>query len=98
MSIAVFVISIPAMLSFGTLSHVTFGAGTIFDNMDFLVSNLLMPLGALATTLVVGYLIDFNALKEGFGPDRFRLIYPWYFLIKFVLPFVILAVFILQLI
>ncbi|NHM74548.1 sodium-dependent transporter [Staphylococcus sp. 11007852] len=96
-SIAVFIISIPAMLSFGTLSHVTFGAGTIFDNMDFLVSNLLMPIGALATTLVVGYVIDFNALKEGFGPDRFKLIYPWYFLVKYVLPFVILAVFIMQL-
>ncbi|UEX90006.1 sodium-dependent transporter [Staphylococcus ratti] len=97
-SVAVFVISIPAMLSFGTLSHVKFGAGTIFDNMDFLVSNLLMPLGALATTLVVGYVIDLKSLKEGFGPDRFKLIYPWYALVRYVLPFVILIVFILQLI
>ncbi|HEF0711579.1 TPA: sodium-dependent transporter, partial [Staphylococcus aureus] len=57
----------------------------------------LMPIGALATTLVVGYVIDFKALKEGFGPDRFKFIYPWYFLVKYILPFVILAVFIMQL-
>ena len=43
-SILVFIISIPATLSF---SSQAFGAGTIFDNMDFIVSNILMPLGAL---------------------------------------------------
>ncbi|QLK86880.1 sodium-dependent transporter [Staphylococcus sp. 17KM0847] len=97
-SFAVLIISIPAMLSFGSLSHIQFGAGTIFDNMDFLVSNLLMPLGALATTLVVGQLLDKDLLIQGFGRDTFKLFYPWYILIKFILPFVILAVFILQLI
>ena len=30
--------------------------------MDFIVSNILMPLGALGTTLVVGQLLD-KALK-----------------------------------
>ncbi|RIN31255.1 sodium-dependent transporter, partial [Staphylococcus succinus] len=42
-SVLVFIISIPATLSFGSLSGIQFGAGTIFDNMDFLVSNILMP-------------------------------------------------------
>ncbi|MCS4485740.1 sodium-dependent transporter [Staphylococcus americanisciuri] len=97
-SIAVLLISIPAMLSFGSLSHIQFGAGTIFDNMDFLVSNILMPLGALATTLVVGQFLDKELLIEGFGRDRFKLFYPWYALVKYILPFVILAVFILQLV
>ena len=59
-SILVFIISIPATLSFGILKDVRFGAGTIFDNMDFIVSNVLMPLGALGTTLVVGQLLDKN--------------------------------------
>ena len=59
-SILVFIISIPATLSFSSLSHLRFGAGTIFDNMDFIVSNILMPLGALGTTLVVGQLLDKN--------------------------------------
>ncbi|MBI5975021.1 sodium-dependent transporter [Staphylococcus canis] len=97
-SIAVFIISVPAMLSFSALSHFTFGAGTIFDNMDYLVSNILMPLGALATTLVVGQLLDRQQLKQGFGADRFKLFYPWYVLVKYVLPLIILLVFVLQLI
>ena len=32
--------------------------------MDFIVSNILMPLGALGTTLVVGQLLDKEALKK----------------------------------
>ncbi|MEB6171317.1 sodium-dependent transporter [Staphylococcus pseudoxylosus] len=97
-SILVFIISIPATLSFSSLSGIQFGAGTIFDNMDFLVSNILMPLGALGTTLVVGQLLDKHELKTHFGKDRFKLFMPWYYLIKFVLPVVIVLIFIVQLI
>ncbi|MDW8797193.1 sodium-dependent transporter [Staphylococcus pseudoxylosus] len=97
-SVLVFIISIPATLSFSSLSGIEFGAGTIFDNMDFLVSNILMPLGALGTTLVVGQLLDKNELKTHFGKDRFKLFMPWYYLIKFVLPVVIVLIFIVQLI
>lgn len=96
-SILVFIISIPATLSFSSLSGIKFGAGTIFDNMDFIVSNILMPLGALGTTLVVGQLLDKQALKESFGKDKFKLFAPWYFLIKFVMPVIIILVFIVQL-
>ncbi|PNZ66529.1 sodium-dependent transporter [Staphylococcus auricularis] len=97
-SILVFIISIPATLSFSSLSSIQFAAGIIFDNMDFLVSNILMPLGALGTTLVTGYLLDKQALRTYFGPDRFKLFAPWYYLVKFVLPVVIIVVFIVQLI
>lgn len=97
-SILVFITSIPATLSFSSLSSIQFAAGTIFDNMDFLVSNILMPLGALGTTLVTGYLLDKQALRTYFGPDRFKLFAPWYYLVKFVLPVVIIVVFIVQLI
>lgn len=96
-SILVFIISIPATLSFSSLSGIKFGAGTIFNNMDFIVSNILMPLGALGTTLVVGQLLDKQALKESFGKDKFKLFVPWYILIKYMMPFIIILVFIVQL-
>ncbi|MBF7019567.1 sodium-dependent transporter [Staphylococcus sp. 18_1_E_LY] len=95
-SILVFLLSIPATLSFGSLSHIQFGVGSIFDNMDFLVSNILMPLGALGTTLVVGHLLKIEELKAHFGRDKFKLFIPWYLLIKFVLPVVIVVIFIVQ--
>ncbi len=50
--------------------------------MDFIVSNVLMPLGALGTTLVVGQLLDKKLLQQYFGKDRFRLFSGWYYLIR----------------
>ena len=94
---SILVFSIPATLSFSSLSGIKFGAGTIFDNMDFIVSNILMPLGALGTTLVVGQLLDKQALKESFGKDKFKLFVPWYILIKYMMPIIIILVFIVQL-
>ncbi|MBF1993242.1 sodium-dependent transporter [Staphylococcus schleiferi] len=92
----VVMISIPAMLSFSSLSGLTFGAGTLFDNMDFLVSNILLPIGALASTLAIGHKVKKETLREAFGNHRLKLFYPWYILVKWVLPCIILAVFILQ--
>lgn len=96
-SILVFLISIPATLSFSSLGGIKFFAGTIFDNMDFLVSNILMPLGAFATTLFVGQLLKKEDLKQVFGYDRFKLFVPWYYLVKYILPIIILLVFVMQL-
>ncbi|MCD8917452.1 sodium-dependent transporter [Staphylococcus gallinarum] len=95
-SLLVFIISIPATLSFSSLSGIHFAAGTIFDNMDFLVSNILMPIGALGTTLVVGHVLSKEDLVEHFGKDKFKLFAPWYYLIKFVLPIVIILIFVVQ--
>lgn len=95
-SLLVFIISIPATLSFSSLSGIHFAAGTIFDNMDFLVSNILMPLGALGTTLVIGHVLSKEDLVEHFGKDKFKLFAPWYYLIKFVLPIVIILIFVVQ--
>ncbi|WP_176720951.1 sodium-dependent transporter [Staphylococcus saprophyticus] len=95
-SLLVFMISIPATLSFSSLSGIQFGAGSIFDNMDFLVINILMPLGALGTTLVVGQLLNKDDLKAHFGKDKFKLFMPWYYLVKFILPVIIVLIFIAQ--
>lgn len=96
-SVLVFLISIPATLSFSSLSGIHFGAGSIFDNMDFLVSNILMPLGALATTLFVGQLLKKKDLESVFGRDKLKLFVPWYYLVKYILPAIILLVFVMQL-
>ncbi|MBM0355172.1 sodium-dependent transporter [Staphylococcus pseudintermedius] len=97
-SLAVFIVGVPAILSFGPLSHIQFGAGSIFDNMDFVFSNILLPIGALASTLAIGYAMEKVRLKTGFGNDPLKLFAIWYIFIRYILPVVILLVFILQLV
>ncbi|TDM12964.1 sodium-dependent transporter [Macrococcus bovicus] len=93
LSFAVFIAGIPAALSFGVLNKVKFGAGTIFDNMDFMVTNIMMPLGVLLTTLFAGYVMKPEQLQRVM-PKGFHF---WYALIRYVLPVVIIIVFISQL-
>lgn len=97
LSLAVFIASIPAALSFGLWSNIKFGAGTIFDNMDFLVTNILMPLGVLFTTLFGGFILKKETLKSFISLGDQRLFEGWYILIKYILPIVIVIVFITQL-
>lgn len=64
--ILLFILSIPCALGFNVLSGITpFGEGTnIMDLEDFIVSNLILPLGSLCFIL-------FCTRKKGWGWDNF---------------------------
>src|SRR5699024_3833853 len=96
MGLLVFIISIPATLSFGCLNHIKFAAVSIFDNIDFLVFNILITSGSLRSTLTLAELFNNQALRAHFDNDRFKLFIPWYNLIKFILPIVIILIFVVQ--
>ncbi|WP_414045321.1 sodium-dependent transporter [Macrococcus equi] len=100
LSLAVFITSILPALSFGILKDIKFGAGTIFDNMDFLVSNIMMPLGVLFTTLFCGFVLSKQILIPIFtnNNQQTTLFNIWHTLIKYFLPIIIIIVFITQLI
>lgn len=101
-AIIVFAIGIPSALSEGVLNDVQFFAGTIFDNVDFLVSNILLPAGALFSSIFVGYILDkritmgqLNVTKD----SKYYIVFKgWLFLLRFILPAIILFVFIMNII
>jgi neurotransmitter:Na+ symporter, NSS family len=92
----IFLVGVPSALSFGVLSDVKLFGKSIFDLADYLVSNLALPLGALFISLFVGYKIPRKLVKKelehgskGIG----LLFYIWYFLIRYIVPIAIIAVF-----
>ncbi len=101
--VLMFVLSIPCALGFNVLSGLQpLGEGTnIMDLEDFIVSNLILPMGAMV------YVI-FAVSKNGFGWDKFvneanqgkglKVVgwMKWYY--KFVLPVIIFVIFIVGLI
>lgn len=96
--ILTFIFGIPSALSYGALSETLFFGKTFFDAMDFLVSNILMPLGALALSIFTGYVLDKKiAMKElhikednTLGLTLFK---AWLFLLRYILPIIIIIVF-----
>ncbi|WP_447779671.1 sodium-dependent transporter [Aeromonas veronii] len=56
---------VPVSLSFGSLQHATLFGKTIFELLDFVTSNLMMPLFGLMLTLLLGWKLGRKALPQG---------------------------------
>ncbi|MDM5336896.1 sodium-dependent transporter [Fictibacillus enclensis] len=99
MGILIFLAGVPSALSMGVLGDITLFGKNIFDSLDYLVSNILLPLGALFIALFVGFRYPKNKLYDEFtsgatvGRKSFAL---WLLLIRYVTPIVILIVFLNQ--
>ena len=52
-----------SVLSFNVLSDFRFLAGTIFDNVDYLTSNIMLPLGGLLIVIFAGWVMCRNSLQ-----------------------------------
>lgn len=64
--IAIFIVGVPSALSYGVLSDVTIFHLSIFDAADYLVSNILMPLGALLISIFVPLKIPYYDVLKTF--------------------------------
>jgi neurotransmitter:Na+ symporter, NSS family len=89
---AIFVCGIPASLGFGLWADIGWGGRNILESTDYLVSNVLLPSGGLLTALLVGWRWSAPALRETALEGR-RIGRLWIALLKFVIPPLIVAIF-----
>ncbi|MBW1842176.1 MAG: sodium-dependent transporter, partial [Deltaproteobacteria bacterium] len=95
MGIIIFLIGIPAALSFGLLRDMTwFFNMNFFDFADFLSVNYMLPIGGLMIALYTGWVWGtkkaIEEMKKG-NPD-FALAPIWSFLLRYISPIAILIV------
>ncbi|WP_413376785.1 sodium-dependent transporter [Alkalihalobacillus sp. 1P02AB] len=98
--LVVFVGGIPAALSFGLLEHVQIFSLSIFDATDYLVSNIMLPIGCLLISLFISFKMERKLMEAEFlsgnnlSSQLFKI---WLFLMRFVVPLVIIVVLIVSL-
>ena len=80
------------VLSFSTLADFTFFKGTIFDNVDHLTSNILLPLGGVFITIFAAWVMCRNSTADELGGAGASY-KAWRFLARYVAPVAILFVF-----
>jgi NSS family neurotransmitter:Na+ symporter len=80
------------VLSFGTWTDFTFLHGTIFDNLDFLTNNIMLPVGGLAIVTFAGWFMAKNSTADELDPDAGLLYKLWRFSARYVAPLAILVV------
>lgn len=86
-------------LSFGPLSHIQIAGGNIFDFFDSMSSNILMTLGSLLTVIFVGWRLKRTDVYDEFTNGgtlsrNAKLFGVLWFLIRYVCPLAIAAIFI----
>ena len=87
----IWAIGFGTVFSFNILADTTFLAGTLFDNIDYLTSNIMLPLGGLLIVLFAGWIMCRNSTSDELGSTG-TLYKAWRLLARFVAPIGILFV------
>lgn len=81
-------LAIPSSLSLGAVDWLRLGERSFFDWMEFGSTGVMMPLGALLTSVFAGWTWGSGALDElrSSGRTRIPLDALWFFMLRFVAP------------
>jgi NSS family neurotransmitter:Na+ symporter len=91
-----YVMGIAVSFSFGIWGDVTFFGKGIFDLFDYFGSNISLPLGGLAAAVLVGWFWgekDAVAEVSNGGQIQSGIIKVWFPVVKYVVPVVIVLIF-----
>jgi NSS family neurotransmitter:Na+ symporter len=93
-----YVMGVAVSFSFGIWGDFTiFGKG-IFDLFDWTGSNILLPLGGLMVAILIGWVWKKDAAigeVSSYGENKFWFNNMWFFLIKYVVPVVLVVIFLM---
>ncbi len=90
--VLIWAVGFGTVLSFNVLADFKFYKGTIFDNVDHLTSNIMLPLGGVCIAVFAGWIMCRNSSAEELGGvgTVYRV---WRFLTRIVAPIGVLFVF-----
>ncbi len=80
------------VLSFNVLSQFRFLRGTVYDNVDWFTSNVMLPLGGMLITVFAAWVMCRNSSADELGGAG-KLYRLWRFLARFVAPLAIAFIF-----
>jgi len=90
--VLIWAIGMGSVLSFNVLSRLTFYKGTIYENVDYVTSNIMLPLGGVFITVFAAWVMCRNSTADELGGSG-TLYKLWRILARFVAPLAILFVF-----
>lgn len=97
LGVLVWVIGVACALAFNHWSHITISMGdlftlNIFDFLDKLTTNIMLPLGGMLICIFVGWVMDRAIVRQEANLEYPLLYKVWFFLVRFVAPAGILVV------
>ena len=93
--LVVFFIGVFCTLSFGPLNHWKIYGRTIFDFFDLITASYMMPIGALAMTIFLGWFYPKVEVKDEItngGTLKGKLFEAYYFILRYVAPLALIVI------
>ncbi|GBF30597.1 hypothetical protein MnTg04_00539 [bacterium MnTg04] len=86
------VIGFGTVFSWNLWQDKTFFQGTFFDNIDYLISNVALPLGGLMITIFAGWVMCRNSTSDELNCGTGQMYKTWRFLARYVAPVAVILV------
>lgn len=94
-TIGLFLLAIPSVLSFGSWEHIQVAGKGFFDLFDFIASNIFLPVGGILLCIYAGWVLGMNNIKDevtnggliSFKGEKF-----YTFIIKYIAPIIIFII------
>nr|VFJ54266.1 MAG: neurotransmitter:Na+ symporter, NSS family [Candidatus Kentron sp. DK]VFJ55822.1 MAG: neurotransmitter:Na+ symporter, NSS family [Candidatus Kentron sp. DK] len=84
--VAAWLLGIVTVLSFNLWAEFTLWGKTPFDLLDYLTSNIMLPLGGLLFALFAGWIMTRNATRDELDMDDYLGYKLWRFLVRYIAP------------
>ncbi len=83
----IFLGSVPVIFSY-TENPITFLAGTIFDNLDYLTNSVMLPINGILIAIFISYVLGFSKLTDhlSLGSGALKMKTFWKLMMMFVIP------------
>ena len=83
----IFLGSVPVIFSY-TEDPITFLAGTIFDNLDYLTNSVMLPINGILIAIFISYVLGFSKLTDhlSLGSGALKMKTFWKLMMMFVIP------------
>lgn len=91
--LGVWVIGLGTIFSFNIWEDVKLWDKTFFDLLDFLTTNIMLPLAALLVAVFTSWIMHSNSTREELALHEGQAFYVWRFTMRYVAPVAILVVF-----
>ena len=89
------VFSFNVLAGFHPLSFIgLFAERTIYESLDFIMSNVLLPAGAFLTSIFIGWIAGREGIREELGLADGPAFQVWRALIRYVVPLAVAAIFV----
>ena len=83
-AVFVWLLGLISILSFNLWRSVRIGGMSLFNSLDFLTANILLPLGGLFTAILVGWRMRPEVLKDELYVDRHQIFSLWYQVLRYI--------------